>query len=194
MQYNPRTGKRIKNRSGAINWVHNKLKYSNPDYSNFNLCQCYFGEHLLRLNPDKPVAIVEAEKTAIITSMIIPQYNWLATGNLNGLNIEKSRVLENRDIVLYPDAGCYEKWRKKMQQIKNEIFCHITISNLIEIHATLKQKKPATTSPTTSSNNSNQRNTSLTLPPNYQSKADQHLNPTINKINKRRPNKTVLIQ
>ena len=141
MQYNPRTGKRIKNRSGAINWVHNKLKYNNPDYSNFNLCQCYFGEHLLRLNPDKPVAIVEAEKTAIITSMIIPQYNWLATGNLNGLNIEKSRVLENRDIVLYPDAGCYEKWRKKMQQIKNEIFCHITISNLIEIHATLKQKE-----------------------------------------------------
>lgn len=141
MQYNPRTGKRIKNRSGAINWVHNKLKYNNPDYANFNLCQCYFGEHLLRLNPDKPVAIVEAEKTAIITSMIIPQYNWLATGNLNGLNIEKSRVLENRDIVLYPDAGCYEKWRKKMQQIKNEIFCHITISNLIEIHATLKQKE-----------------------------------------------------
>ena len=141
MQYNPRTGKRIKNRSGAINWVHNKLKYNNPDYANFNLCQCYFGEHLLRLNPDKPVAIVEAEKTAIITSMIIPQYNWLATGNLNGLNMEKSRVLENRDIVLYPDAGCYEKWRKKMQQIKNEIFCHITISNLIEIHATLKQKE-----------------------------------------------------
>lgn len=141
MQYNPRTGKRIKNRSGAINWVHNKLKYNNPDYANFNLCQCYFGEHLLRLYPDKPVAIVEAEKTAIITSMIIPQYNWLATGNLNGLNMEKSRVLENRDIVLYPDAGCYEKWRKKMQQIKNEIFCHITISNLIEIHATLKQKE-----------------------------------------------------
>lgn len=141
MQYNPRTGKRIKNRSGAINWVHNKLKYNNPDYANFNLCQCYFGEHLLRLYPDKPVAIVEAEKTAIITSMIIPQYIWLATGNLNGLNMEKSRVLENRDIVLYPDAGCYEKWRKKMQQIKNEIFCHITISNLIEIHATLKQKE-----------------------------------------------------
>lgn len=141
MQYNPRTGKRIKNRSGAINWVHNKLKYNNPDYANFNLCQCYFGEHLLRLYPDKPVAIVEAEKTAIITSMIIPQYNWLATGNLNGLNIEKSRVLENRSVVLYPDAGCYEKWQKKMQQIKNEIFCHITISNLIEIHATLKQKE-----------------------------------------------------
>lgn len=141
MQYNPRTGKRIKNRSGAINWVHNKLKYKDPDYANFNLCQCYFGEHLLRLYPDKPVAIVEAEKTAIITSMIIPQYNWLATGNLNGLNIEKSKVLENRSVVLYPDAGCYEKWQKKMQQIKNEIFCHITISNLIEIHATLKQKE-----------------------------------------------------
>ncbi|MEA4904339.1 MAG: DUF6371 domain-containing protein, partial [Petrimonas sp.] len=30
MQYNPETGKRIKNKPGAINWVHNKLKYNNP--------------------------------------------------------------------------------------------------------------------------------------------------------------------
>jgi len=141
MQYNPETGKRIKNKPGAINWVHNKLKYNNPHYANFNLCQCYFGEHLLRLYPDKPVAIVEAEKTAVITSMVIPQYNWLAAGNLNGLNIEKSKILENRDIVLYPDAGCYDKWYKKMQQIRSEIYCRITISRLIEIHATLKQKE-----------------------------------------------------
>lgn len=141
MQYNPETGKRIKNKPGAINWVHNKLKYNNPHYANFNLCQCYFGEHLLRLYPDKPVAIVEAEKTAVITSMVIPQYNWLAAGNLNGLNIEKSKILENRDIVLYPDAGCYDKWYKKMQQIRSEIYCRITISKLIEIHATPKQKE-----------------------------------------------------
>jgi len=26
MQYNPDTGKRIKHQSGAIDWVHNKLK------------------------------------------------------------------------------------------------------------------------------------------------------------------------
>lgn len=139
MQYNPKTGKRVKNKTGAINWVHNKLKKSNPTYANFNLRQCYFGEHLLRLYPDKPLAIVEAEKTAVITSMVIPQCNWLAAGNLNGLNIEKSKVFENRNIVLYPDAGCYEKWSKKMTEIRKQIPCQIAISELIEYHATPQQ-------------------------------------------------------
>lgn len=139
MQYNPKTGKRVKNKTGAINWVHNKLKRTNRDYATFNLRQCYFGEHLLRLYPDKPLAIVEAEKTAVITSMIIPQCNWLAAGNLNGLNIEKSKVFENRDIVLYPDAGCYEKWSRKMVEIKKQIPCQIAISELIEYHATPQQ-------------------------------------------------------
>ena len=139
MQYNPKTGKRVKNNTGAIDWVHNKLKKTNPDYVNFNLRQCYFGEHLLRLYPDKPLAIVEAEKTAVITSMVIPQCNWLAAGNLNGLNIEKSKVFEHRDIVLYPDAGCYEKWRRKMLEIRKQIPCQIAISELIEYHATPQQ-------------------------------------------------------
>jgi hypothetical protein len=139
MQYNPKTGKRVKNKTGAINWVHNKLKKTNPAYADFNLRQCYFGEHLLRLYPDKPLAIVEAEKTAVITSMVIPQCNWLAAGNLNGLNIEKSKVFENRDIVLYPDARCYEKWSNKMTEIRKQIPCQIAISELIEYHATPQQ-------------------------------------------------------
>ncbi|MDD2245278.1 MAG: DUF6371 domain-containing protein, partial [Dysgonamonadaceae bacterium] len=46
MQYNPATGKRIRHKSGAINWVHNILKRRDPNYTNFNLDQCYFGEHL----------------------------------------------------------------------------------------------------------------------------------------------------
>jgi len=139
MQYNPKTGKRVRNNTGVIDWVHSKLKKSNPAYADFNLRQCYFGEHLLRLYPDKPVAIVEAEKTAVITSMVIPQYNWLAAGNLNGLSIEKSKVFEHRDIVLYPDAGCYEKWSRKMVEIRKQMSCQIAISELIEYHATPQQ-------------------------------------------------------
>lgn len=146
MQYNPDTGKRIKNQSGAINWVHNILKKRNSKkgdtkFSNFNLCQCYFGEHLIRLYPDKPIAIVEAEKTAVIGSIIFDNYNWLAAGNLNGLNVEKSRVLQNKNVVLYPDAGCYERWTKKSMQIKSQIFCNIKTSSLTEKHATKDQTK-----------------------------------------------------
>ncbi|MDD4438370.1 MAG: DUF6371 domain-containing protein [Tissierellia bacterium] len=137
----PVTGKRVKNGAGNINWVHSILKRKNSLSHNFNLCQCYFGEHLIRIYPDKPIAIVEAEKTAVIGSIIFDNYNWLAAGNLNGLNVEKSRVLQNKNVVLYPDAGCYEKWAKKSIQIKSEIFCKIETSHLIENHANADQTK-----------------------------------------------------
>jgi hypothetical protein len=139
MQYNSSTGKRIKHKSGAINWVHNILKIKDPKYTNYNLNQCYFGEHLLKFYPNKPIAIVEAEKTAVIGSIIFDNYNWLAAGNLNGLNVEKSRVLQNKNVVLYPDAGCFDKWTKKSMQIKSAVFCKIEISNLIEKHASAYQ-------------------------------------------------------
>jgi hypothetical protein len=139
MQYNPDTGKRIKHKSGAINWVHNILKRRDPNYTNFNLDQCYFGEHLLKFYPNKTIAIVEAEKTAVIASMIFDNYNWLAAGNLNGLNIEKSKVLRDKHVILFPDAGCYQRWTKKSMQIKSEVFCKIETSHLIENHATADQ-------------------------------------------------------
>jgi len=139
MQYNPATGKRIRHKSGAINWVHNILKRRDPNYTNFNLDQCYFGEHLLKFYPNKPIAIVEAEKTAVIASMIYTNYIWLAAGNLNGLNIEKFKVLRDRYVILYPDAGCYEKWSKKAAQLKSVMKQQIKVSDLVEKHATNKQ-------------------------------------------------------
>ena len=138
MQYDPTTGKRVKSRV-AINWVHNLLKKRSSMYANYNLCQCYFGEHLLSRFPDKPVAIVEGEKTAVIASMIYTGFIWLAAGNLHGLTIEKSEVLKNRYVVLYPDAGCLEKWRKKEFQIKREIPCKLSVSEIVEKHATKNQ-------------------------------------------------------
>jgi len=139
MQYIPQTGRRIKTGYGGINWVHHKLKKSNPSFSDFNLNQCYFGEHLLRLYPDKPVAIVEAEKTAVIASMIYHDYNWLAAGNLNGLNVEKSTVLRNKTIILYPDAGCYDRWLRKADQITRELSLNLTVSTFLEHFATPQQ-------------------------------------------------------
>ena len=139
MQYNPDTGKRIKNRAGSINWVHSIMKQRNPMFANYNLCQCYFGEHLLRIYPDKPVAIVEGEKTDVIGSMIYKDFNWLAAGSLNGLSVAKSEVLKGKDVMLYPDAGCMEKWTKKMNEIRLKVPAKMSVSDHIEKHATTKQ-------------------------------------------------------
>ncbi|MDD4777521.1 MAG: DUF6371 domain-containing protein [Fermentimonas sp.] len=139
MQYNPHTGKRVKNEKGGINWVHNVIKKRSAVFEHYNLCQCYFGEHLLNLYPDKPVAIVEAEKTAVIGSMIYSDFIWLAAGNLHGLNSPKSKVLQDRYVMLYPDAGCYEKWKAKLKKISSDVHCTMEISDVVENHATEQQ-------------------------------------------------------
>lgn len=139
MQYNPHTGKRVKNEKGGINWVHNIIKKRSAVFEHYNLCQCYFGEHLLNLYPDKPVAIVEAEKTAVIGSMIYSDFIWLAAGNLHGLNSPKSKVLRDRYVLLYPDAGCYEKWKAKLKKISSDVHCTMEISDVVEKHATEQQ-------------------------------------------------------
>ncbi|MDD4992144.1 MAG: DUF6371 domain-containing protein [Paludibacter sp.] len=135
MQYNPETGKRIKHESGAIDWVHNKLKKAGTLPEDFNLQQCFFGEHLLTIYPDKSVAIVESEKSAIIANCIMPELIWLAAGNINGLPIEKCQVLKNREVILYPDLGAFERWSLKATEIQKQCNCKITISTLLENEA-----------------------------------------------------------
>ncbi len=136
MQYNPITGKRIKHESGAIDWVHNKLKKTGKLDSEFNLKQCFFGEHLLNLYPNPTVAIVESEKSALIASIVMPDFIWLAAGNLNGLGVEKCKVLNGRKVVFYPDLGAFDKWQLKAIEIEKLCNCTIAVSRLLEDKAT----------------------------------------------------------
>ena len=144
MRYDPTTGKRVHDESGAIDWVHNKLKRTGTLPDDFNLVQCYFGEHLLSANPHKTVAIVESEKTAIIASLFMPEYVWLAAGNLNGLTVEKSKVLRGRSVILFPDLGKklptrpipFELWKGKAVEIKRAYGCKVIVSDLLERTAT----------------------------------------------------------
>ena len=140
MQYNAFTGKRLKHESGAIDWVHNKLKKSGALLEDFSLQQCFFGEHLLTLYPDKSVAIVESEKSALIASALIPNMIWLAAGNINGLSVEKCNVLKNRNVILYPDLGAFEKWSLKTEELQEQCNCKITVSTLLEDEATCTER------------------------------------------------------
>ena len=129
MLYDPLTGKR----KNKVTWMHRILKIPN-----YNLVQCFFGEHLLRDKHKKQVVIVESEKTAIIASYFYPDYIWLAAGSVEGLNEEKCRVLQGRDVVLMPDLNAYEKWMKKAMQLS-----HITsfkVCNILERIAQPEEK------------------------------------------------------
>lgn len=140
MQYDRLTGKRIKHESGAIDWVHNKLKKSGTLPEDYNLQQCFFGEHLLGLHPEAVVCIVESEKSALISAAIFPEQVWLATGGIGNLSIEKCQVLKGRNIILYPDLNGYNKWLDKAIEIEKQCSCNISVSTLLEDIATPEAK------------------------------------------------------
>jgi hypothetical protein len=133
MLYNPTTGKRVKNLELPVYWVHKALKQ--PE---FELRQCLFGEHLL-IEKTKPVAIVESEKTALIASVYLPQFIWVAVGSLSNLNAEKCSILKGRTVTLFPDLNGFEKWSSKAKELSH--LANFTVSDLLERKATEAEKK-----------------------------------------------------
>lgn len=129
MLYNASNGKRVKEPYNHVNWGHKVLKLDN-----FNLEQCYFGEHLLIEDANMPVAICESEKTAIICSIYLPEFIWLACGSLNNLNHSKTKVLKGRNVVLFPDLKCYDLWNNKIPSLTK--LATFRISSLLERLAT----------------------------------------------------------
>lgn len=126
MLYNPDTGKRVKKPYNHINWLHSAMKLKD-----FHIDQCLFGLHLLPFYPDKDVAIVESEKTAIIMSIVMPEFIWMATGGVGNMNTQKLKSLKNRSIILYPDKGEFDNWQKIEAEAKQSNF-RISTSNILE--------------------------------------------------------------
>ena len=134
MLYNWETNKRVKQPYDHISWVHTKILTDSHE-----LKQCFFGEHLINQFKSKPIAIVESEKSAIICAYFLPEYVWLSAGNINGLSIEKFKVLTGRKVVLFPDLNKgFEIWQQKANEFKN--IAEVSISDYLQRIATPEQK------------------------------------------------------
>ena len=88
-------------------------------------------------HPDKPIALVESEKTAIISSGLMPQYLWLATGGKSQLSQEILSILAGRKTIAFPDIDGYEEWKKKLSAAEIDI----TVSDILQRYATEEQRK-----------------------------------------------------
>ena len=136
MLYDANTGRRVKEPHAHVCWVHSELKKLG-----FKLQQCFFGEHLLALYPDKKIFIVESEKTAIIAAHFIPDGLWIATGGKNGcFNAQAIKVLSGRDVILMPDLGATSEWQEKAS-ILRPICRSVSVSSVLEDVATDEQRK-----------------------------------------------------
>lgn len=140
MLYDEETGKRVKmNGKACIDWVHSLL-IRNNQLEHFKLSQCLYGLHQINVaTKDKVVAVVESEKTAILMTPIMPQFIWLACGSASNLKPEFFFDLMNRELILFPDLGCYEKWYKKSDKLR-EINPNIHVSDLLKNKATEQDK------------------------------------------------------
>jgi len=135
MLYDLATGKRVKEPFPHITWVHTMR-----NAQNYQLRQCLFGEHLLKGDLKKPIAIVESEKTAIICSVFFPELIWLATGGFSNLTKDKFLFLTGRRILIFPDLNCCQHWAKKVSEIRTLLSGDFLVSNFLEQHATQEEK------------------------------------------------------
>lgn len=143
--------KRIKNISLTNLHFHLKLEYEKIGQAppiwlkgylqNEKKISCLFGEHLINLsdNEFKPIAIVEAPKTAFIASLVYDSYVWLAAGALSYLTEQRLKVLSGREVYLFPDTStnsrAFELWNSKAKP-----FGFICL-NLLENIATEAEKE-----------------------------------------------------
>ena len=140
--FNQDTGNR---RQILPDWI---IKYRNNDLK----VSCLFGEHLLRKHPLNPVALVEAPKTAVYSTLYFgfPEQPenllWLAVYNLSSLSLEKCQALQGRDVYLFPDLSkdgrAFELWSNRAKRFSELIpGTRFEVSNLLETLAPKELKE-----------------------------------------------------
>lgn len=138
ISYDEKTGKRDKRVNPS--WIHYELKKTKVLAETFEHKICFFGEHLLKRDKRKSVAIVEAEKTAAVASIFLDNFIWLAIGGKSYLKAEKLRRFRGRKIILFPDADGFDLWQR--EAIEAQRFgLNVTTSRIIEDAATVEEKK-----------------------------------------------------
>jgi hypothetical protein len=148
---------------GKLMWYGpdcHRLKHRNATWVSFLLKKHYgvpldivqpthifFGTHLLGAAGGE-VAVVEAEKTAVIMSELYPEYIWLAAGGLHELQPHKFLPLRHHKVILFPDTDpdhtAFTKWYNAAQDVMRSFLWPkgnpIRVSPILELHASPSQK------------------------------------------------------
>ena len=139
---------RLKDKEHHPTWVSDFLRQRDPFLNaSHETSHCFFGTHLLGI-ADVEVAVVEAEKTAVILSELYPQYVWLAAGGLGEVQADKFRPLRGHKVILFPDTDpdgiAFRRWTDAATTVMQQPFWEdsppIRVSPLLELHANSEQK------------------------------------------------------
>lgn len=101
----------------------NAPEWLNRYLQNESKFSCLFGEHLLSWSDSKykPIALVEAPKTAFIASMVYDSYIWISVGSLYNLTYKRVKSIIGREVYLFPDTSndgrAFHLWNEKAKQL-----------------------------------------------------------------------------
>lgn len=131
------------------NWLHSIIK-PQPEWieaykKNDKIVSCLFGEHLLNKFPNKPIALVEAPKTAVYGTLYFPNFIWLAVFNKSSFSFDKLKVLQGRFVYVFPDlskdGSTFIEWETKAKEYEKKLHgTRFIFSNLLERLATQQDK------------------------------------------------------
>lgn len=105
--------------------IHAELKKKNKTFP-LQGDQVLFGSHLLRLYPTASVGVVEAQKSAVILSIVYPHIIWVATCGKTNFNERMVAPIYDRNVVAYPDMDGVQEWT---QRAKDLPFKNIRVSD-----------------------------------------------------------------
>jgi len=144
-------------RDGHIgdSWASVMLKNREPELlKDWHVKHCLFGLHTLpRLTgaychpsqgEGRAVCVVEKEPSAVILSELFPDCIWLASVYPMNLNVFSFKCLQGYQVMLFPSTDetmdTYLFWLETAQQIRRSYPIDMTVSSVLEDHATPEQK------------------------------------------------------
>lgn len=114
----------IRNSKPLPGWLERYLKQDKR-------ITCLFGEHLLSKYPQNPVALVEAPKTAIYSTLYfgLPESSedliWLAVYNKSSFSFDKLKALQGRYVYVFPDlskeGNTFKEWEIKAAEYESKL-------------------------------------------------------------------------
>ena len=94
---------------------------------------------------DTRVCVVEKERSAVILSELFPDNIWLATVYPMNFSVFSFQPLCGHSVTLFPPTDetmdSYLYWMEVADQARRQYRLHISVSNVLELHATPEQKR-----------------------------------------------------
>lgn len=128
---------------GSTAWMSTLLKAREPLIASWQVTHCLFGLHLLRV-AGGGVCVVEAEKSAVLLSELLPEYVWMAYATTAHLSPELFAPLQGHKVILFPRTdptlSTYLFFKDLAALVRQRYGLDITVDTTLEKRASPSQK------------------------------------------------------